>query len=133
MCDEEGYIWLTPRRGAAGYVLKSAPVDELVRGIREVAAGRCYLSPPLSDPEIEAYARQDEPAAPEVSASLTPREHEVLQLVAQGYTNARIAAELHLGPRTVAFHVHNLLSKLEASDRTEAVAIARQRGWLKDE
>ncbi len=81
MSDEEGYVWLTFQRGAAGYVLKNAPADEVVKGIREVVAGRRYLSSPLSDLAVKAFLRQDETPPQVADTPLSQREHEVLQLL----------------------------------------------------
>jgi two-component system, NarL family, response regulator NreC len=133
MCADDDYVWMTLQNGAAAYVLKNSTADELVKALREVMAGRRYLSPPLPDTAMKVHLQKDPPALPPADSSLTQREQEVLQLVAQGYPNAQIAQELQLSNRTIAFHVHNLLAKLEASNRTQAVANARQQGWLRDE
>lgn len=130
MCDDDEYMWLTFQNGAAAYVLKGAAADELVKVIYEVAAGRRYSCPPLPDLADDAGSPPDNPAPRTTRTTLTPREHDVLRLVARGQTNAEIAAELGLSERTVAHHVEHVLAKLGVSNRMAAVASAVQCGWL---
>jgi DNA-binding NarL/FixJ family response regulator len=130
MCDDEEYVWLTFQNGAAAYVLKDAAADELVTAIREVAAGRRYLCPPLPDLADNAGIPQDNSASRTPQTTLTAREHDVLRLVARGQTNMEIAAELSLSERTVAHHVEHVMGKLGVSNRMAAVAHAVQCGWL---
>jgi DNA-binding NarL/FixJ family response regulator len=151
MCDDDEYVWITLQSGAAAYVLKNAPADELVKAIRKVMAGRRYLSPPLSDRAIDLYAHTPPPTVDETLSKseqeidlqvfkvalqniddvLTSREQEVLRFMAKGWTNADIAAELGISRRTVAHHIENLLTKMHVHNRTEAVAKASQWGWIK--
>jgi DNA-binding NarL/FixJ family response regulator len=131
--DDDDYAWITLQNGAAAYVLKDSAADELVTAIREVMAGRRYLSSSLPSWIMAASLQENRPSSLPTASTLTEREREVLQLVSLGHTNARIAAELHLTQRTVAFHIHNLLEKLNATNRTEAVAIARRHGRLAEE
>jgi DNA-binding NarL/FixJ family response regulator len=101
--------------GAAGYVLKDAPLDDLVRAIEIVARGKVYL-----DPELAAWAAGGSHDA----RRLTARERDVLRLLAQGRRNDEIARELFIAPTTVRSHIDSATAKLHARTRTEAVAIA---------
>jgi DNA-binding NarL/FixJ family response regulator len=109
--------------GASGYLLKAAPAEELVAGVRSVAAGEVALSPAIA---AQLVARVREPAP----ATLTPRETEVLRLVAEGLSNRAIAERLFLGESTVKTHLLRTFEKLGVNDRTRAVTLAMQRGLL---
>lgn len=113
------------RAGAAGYLLKTAEPQELVRAIRAAHAGGAVLDPPAAGRLLEALA-----AEPERQAPLTPREHEVLALVAQGFPNKRIARELGVSEKTVKAHVGRILAKLGVADRTQAALYAVREGLL---
>lgn len=110
--------------GAAGYLLKAAPQDEIVAGIRLVASGQTALSPAVA---ARLVSRMREPAA---SVTLTPREIDVLRLVARGRSNKLIAADLGIGESTVKTHLLKVFEKLEVADRTHAVTVALERGLL---
>ena len=101
--------------GAKGYILKEAPHETLVRAIEKVAAGEGYVDPALM-PAFLAGKDQDD--------MLTAREREILQLLADGMSNADVAAKLFISQETVKSHVRHILTKLEADTRTHAVAIA---------
>lgn len=109
--------------GASGYLLKAAPADELIAGVRSVAAGEVALSPAIA---AQLVARMREPAP----ATLTPRETEVLRLVADGLSNREIGERLFLGESTVKTHLLRTFEKLGVNDRTRAVTLAMQRGLL---
>ena len=109
--------------GASGYLLKAAPAEELLAGVRSVAAGEVALSPAIA---AQLVARMRQPALP----TLTPRETEVLRLVATGLTNKQIGERLHLGEATVKTHLLRTFDKLGVSDRTRAVTLAMERGLL---
>lgn len=130
MHASESYVLEALRAGAAGYVLKDASADHLVRAIHEVAAGRRYLSPPLSDMAIEAYARKADGRPPDPYDSLTAREREVLRLAAEGRSSAEIGALLFISPRTVEVHRANLMRKLGLSGHAELIRFAIKRGIL---
>ncbi len=101
--------------GAKGYILKEAPHDTLVRAIERVAAGETYVDPALMPAFLSGKDRED---------MLTSREREILQLLADGMSNADVAARLFISQETVKSHVRHILAKLEADTRTHAVAIA---------
>lgn len=126
--DTDERILEAVRAGAAGYLLKGAPRDELFRAIRVVQGGGSLLQPVVASKLMRQVSLQPEAAAePE---PLTPRELEVLALLARGYQNKEIAAELVISERTVKFHVSSILGKLNAGNRTEAVAVAAQQGLV---
>jgi DNA-binding NarL/FixJ family response regulator len=129
MHANEAYVLEALSHGAGAYVLKQSEAGELVRALREVAAGRRYLSPPLSDRALEAYLRQSESGVPE-RATLTPREREVLQLVAEGHTSPEIAERLFISPRTVETHRSNLMRKLGLRTPADVVRYAVRHGVL---
>lgn len=109
--------------GASGYLLKAAPADELIAGVRSVAAGEVALSPAIA---AQLVARVRTPAPP----TLTPRETEVLRLVAEGLSNRIIGERLHLGEATIKTHLVRAFEKLGVNDRTRAVTLAMERGLL---
>ncbi|MGH2721556.1 MAG: response regulator [Actinomycetota bacterium] len=129
MHANEAYVLEALGSGAGAYVLKQSEAGELVRAVHEVASGRRYLSPPLSDRALEAYLRQFESGAPE-RATLTPREREVLQLVAEGHTSPEIAERLFISPRTVETHRSNLMRKLGLRTPADVVRYAVRHGVL---
>ncbi len=114
--------------GAQGYLLKGAPREEIFRAIRVVHEGGSLLQPIVASKLLLHVSQQA--SQPVEADSLTPRELEVLSLLAQGKSNKQIAAELVITERTTKFHVSSILSKLAAANRTEAVKIAVQRGLV---
>jgi DNA-binding NarL/FixJ family response regulator len=118
------------RAGASGFLLKTAPADELVRAVRVVAAGDSLLSPSITRRLVEEFARRPPPAVVDRLEELTQRETEVLRLVARGLSNAEIAAELVVEPSTVKSHVAGVLSKLDLRDRVQAVVLAYESGLV---
>jgi two-component system response regulator NreC len=125
---DESYVAEALRYGAAGYVLKGAHADELVQAVRTAVAGRRYFSPPLSAEGIAAYVERARATPPDPYESLTTREREVLQLVAEGYTSAAIAACLFISVRTVETHRASLMRKLGLHTQTDVVRYAVRRG-----
>ncbi|MEU4196691.1 response regulator transcription factor [Kribbella sp. NPDC026611] len=123
--DTDGYVVPAIEAGAIGYLLKDAPRDELLRAVQAAAEGRSVLAPSVAN-TLMNHVRT--PRAPEL---LSPRELEVLQLVAAGNTNREAAKHLFISEATVKTHLLNIYAKLGAPDRASAVAAAYNRGLLK--
>ena len=130
MHASETYVLEALRHGAAGYVLKDANPTELVQAVREVRAGRRYLSRGLSERAIDAYAEKAQAAPADAYDTLTTREREVLQLVAESSSASEIAARLGISPRTVETHRENLMRKLGLKSQTDLIRYALRRGIL---
>src|SRR5690606_26491926 len=126
--DTDERILAAVQAGAQGYLLKGAPRDEVFNAIRVVHSGGSLLQPVVASKLLRQMTQERE-AASEFE-ELTPRELEVLQLLAQGLQNKEIASQLVISERTVKFHVSSILGKLDAGNRTEAVAIAAQQGLV---
>jgi len=125
--DTDERILTAVRAGAQGYLLKGVPRQELFNAIRVVHGGGSLLQPIVASKLMQRVSQEPEPPIEQ----LTPREEEVLDLLAQGLQNKEIAQKLVISERTVKFHVSAILGKLEAGNRTEAVAIAVQRGLIR--
>ncbi len=130
MHANDAYVVEALKNGAVGYVLKDSQAADLVQAVKEVAAGRRFLSPPLSEREIELYVKKVEHAPEDPYESLTNREREVLQMAAEGRTSAEIAERLFISPRTAEGHRANVLRKLGLQNHTELVRFALKRGIL---
>lgn len=130
MHANEAYVMDALRKGACGYVLKEASMDDLVRAIRHVIAGRRFLSEPLSEHAIEAYLEQGKSDLLDPYETLTSREREVLHLSAEANSNAEIADRLSISPRTVETHRANLKRKLRLSSQADLIRYAFRRGIL---
>ena len=130
MYANEAYVLEALRNGAAAYVLKEASGAELVQAVREVTAGRRYLSPPLSENAIEVYVQRAKAGPLDPYETLTSREREVLHLAAEGHSNAGIGDRLGISPRTAETHRANLMQKLALHNQTDLVRYALQRGIL---
>ena len=131
MHSHEDYVLGALRNGAAAYVLKDSSSADLVRAVRDALAGRRYLSPSLTQPAIELYlerALREETF--DLYETLSHREREVLQLGAEGHTNAKIAARLFISSRTVETHRANAMRKLGLRSQTDLIRYALQRGIL---
>jgi len=130
MRASEAYVLEALRNGAAGYVLKASSAADLVRAVREVISGRHYLSPPLSERAIASYLQKAKDSPLDPYEMLTAREREVLQLAAQGYSNADVAARLSISPYTAMTHRSNLMRKLGLHTPTDLIRYALQRGLI---
>lgn len=126
--DLDEVVFEAIRAGAAGFLLKTGPADDLVRAVRVVAAGESLLSPSVTRRLVEEFARRPSAAPPAAVNELTPRELDVLRLVARGFSNAEIAAELVVETSTVKSHVASILAKLDLRDRVQAVVAAYESG-----
>jgi len=128
--DLDEYVYEALSAGASGFLLKDASGDDLITGVRVVAGGDALLAPSVTRRLIGDFARRrrQERPNPQVFATLTPRERDVLRLVARGLSNAEIAGELTLAEQTIKTHVGNMLAKLGLRDRTQAVVYAYENG-----
>jgi DNA-binding NarL/FixJ family response regulator len=126
------YVFEAVRAGASGFLLKTAPPEELVHAVRVVGAGDALLSPSITRHLIGEFARLSRRPAktPPELASLTERETEVLKLLAAGLSNSEIARRLFLGEATVKTHVGRVLDKLGLRDRVQAVVYAYEHGLV---
>jgi DNA-binding NarL/FixJ family response regulator len=128
MSDDDEAVVAAMRAGARGYVIKGPGRDEVLHAVRTVSAGGAVFSPAVADRLGGLFASLAAVPGKVAFPSLTTREQEVLDLVARGYDNRRIARELFLSDKTVRNHVSNVLTKLEVDDRAEAVRRARNAG-----
>ncbi|HZS15934.1 MAG TPA: response regulator transcription factor [Candidatus Dormibacteraeota bacterium] len=130
--DLDRYVYEALRAGAAGFLLKDAPPTELAAAVRAVAAGDSLLAPSVTRRLIERFVALPAPpsATPETLADLSAREAEVLRLVARGLSNQQIAEQLVVSTATVKSHVARLLMKLGLHDRTQAVVLAYETGFV---
>ena len=126
--DLDDYIVDAFRAGASGFLLKTAPPQQLVAAVRTVHAGDALLAPASTRRLIEQSARPPAPAP--ALDMLTPREHDVLHLLARGLTNAEIAQQLVVEPSTIKSHVASVLAKLGLRDRVQAVITAYETGLI---
>jgi DNA-binding NarL/FixJ family response regulator len=128
--DLDEYVYRALKAGASGFLLKDTPPDQLVAAIRSVGDGDALLSPSITRRLIEAFTATD-PVTPDVPRELgllSPRETEVLQLLARGRSNQEIANELFVAETTVKSHVARILTKLDLRDRVQAVVFAYESG-----
>ena len=130
--DEDEYVYEALRAGASGFLLKRTPAASLVEGIRVIAGGDALLAPSVTRRLIDQFARSPGPGKPEASALqlLSPREREVLTLVATGLSNSECAEQLFMSEGTVKTHVKRIYTKLDLRDRTQAVIFAYEAGMV---
>jgi DNA-binding NarL/FixJ family response regulator len=131
MFEDDKSIFAAMRAGAHGYVLKGADGAETLRAIHAVANGEAIFSPEITRRLTGYFAAPDgdpRTAATQAFPNLTEREHEILSLMAGGYTNTAIASRLYLSPKTVRNYVSNIFTKLQVSDRPQAIVRAREAG-----
>jgi DNA-binding NarL/FixJ family response regulator len=128
--EDDDYIFGALAAGASGFLLKRTRPEELIAAIHTVASGDSLLSPSVTRRVIDRMAQQPPPGAPvgERLAELTPRERDVLELIARGLSNGEIAAELVIEESTVKTHVKRILAKLRLRDRVQAVIFAYESG-----
>ena len=137
--DRDDYLFAALRAGASGFLLKNGTPEELIEAIRVLARGDGLLAPEITRRVISTFARPGDPTgtahrgpdADAALAELTPREREVLMLLAAGSSNAEIAATIHLGEATVKTHVSRVLAKLGLRDRVQAVVFAYENGVVR--
>jgi DNA-binding NarL/FixJ family response regulator len=129
--DTDENLYRALRAGASGFLLKVSSPEHLITAIRVVAAGEALLDPAVTTRVISAFTAQPGPRPPAEVGALTPREAEVLRLVARGLSNAEIAAALAVGEATVKTHVARVLMKLGLRDRVQAVVFAYESGVVR--
>ena len=130
--DLSEYVYQAMKAGASGFLLKDVRPEQLAEAVRVVAAGEALLAPAITRRLIEEFVRRPPPGtrAPAELAQLTDRELEVLKLVAQGHSNAQLAASLVLSEATVKTHLTHILAKLNLRDRVQAVVLAYESGLV---
>lgn len=133
MYSSSAFIAQALQAGAIGYVLKGCTEENLVRSVKEAAAGRRFLSPPVTEIAIDAYIEQSRTGTFDAHETLTPRQREVLQLAAEGKTNAEIADRLNISPRTVENHRSMLMQRLGLQNQTELIRHAIRHGLIPPE
>ncbi|MBB5779429.1 response regulator [Nonomuraea angiospora] len=129
--DTDENLYAALRAGTSGFLLKVSPPEQLLEAIRVVHAGDALLDPAVTSRVIATFAGRAEPTPSPRLAELTPRELEVLRLLARGLTNAEIAGELYVGEATVKTHVARVLMKLSLRDRAQAVVFAYETGVVR--
>ena len=130
MHRSDEYFFEILKAGASGYLLKTADTDELVQAVRATAHGDVFLHPSMAKKLLGVYLSQANEETNETEPPLSPREKEILHLLAQGYSNKEIAEKLVVSPSTVNTHRGNLMNKLGLSTRRELIQYARQRGII---
>ena len=130
MHSNEEFVFQVLQAGASGYVLKHSDSSEILMAIRAALAGGSYLSPQISRAVIDDYVRRGEdPGRGSKLDQITPREREVLQLLAEGLSNQAIARQLSISVKTVESHRSSIMSKLGLNNKTELVRFALRQGW----
>ncbi len=127
--DDDDVLWGAVEAGAAGFMLKDAPADDIIRAVRTVAAGGSWLDPRVT-PRLLSALRSARPAPSASLAPLSDRELEVLALLARGASNSEIAEALYVSERTVKGHVGSIFTKLGARDRAAAIVLAFDAGLV---
>jgi DNA-binding NarL/FixJ family response regulator len=130
--DSDEYVYAALRAGASGFLLKDSPSEQLVAAVRSVAAGDALIDPSITRRLIQQFIHATRPRAdqPPQLVTLTPRERDVLRLVAQGLSNAEIATRLVVEESTAKTHVGRILMKLDLRDRVQAVVFAYECGFV---
>jgi DNA-binding NarL/FixJ family response regulator len=131
MFEDDKSIFAAMRAGAHGYVLKGADGAETLRAIQAAASGEAIFSPTITRRLTDYFAtpeRESTTRSEQAFSNLTDREHEILSLMAEGYTNNAIASRLYLSPKTVRNYVSSIFTKLRVSDRSQAIVHAREAG-----
>ena len=128
MYEDDDSVFSAMRAGARGYVLKGAHPSQILKVLRAVASGEAYFGPEIAR-RLMSFFSAPKPTSPvEAFPELTSREVEILDLIAQGHTNAKIAARLYVSPNTVRNHISHIFEKLQVADRAHAIVRAREAG-----
>jgi DNA-binding NarL/FixJ family response regulator len=130
--DLDEYVYAAIRAGASGFLLKTTPPHQLVQGVRAVNSGDALLAPQITRRLLDRFVQRPPPGnkTPTELTDLTPRELDVIRLIADGHSNAEIASTLFLSEATIKSHVNHLLTKLGLRDRVQAVALAYRTGLM---
>lgn len=128
--DADEWVFDAIRAGAHGYLLKDTPPQQLITAIRNTAEGKAAIDPSVAGKILHTFAKQPTAAPTELMEELSDREIEVLQLMAEGLTNAQIGSRVHLSEGTIRNYVSTILGKLDAKDRTQAVVTAIRHGLI---
>ena len=133
MFEDDDSVFSAMRAGARGYVLKGAPPSEILKVVRAVGDGEAHFGPEIAKRLMDFFSAP-KPASPEEAfPELSSREREVLDLIARGHSNAKIAARLFVSPKTVANHLSHIFTKLQVADRAHAIIRAREAGLGRDD
>ena len=128
MFEDDDSVFAAMRAGARGYVLKGADQAEILKVIRAVAAGEAHFGPEIARRLMSFFSVPRHATVSEAFPELTTREREVLDLIAQGRNNQKIAGELYVSSKTVRNHISNIFAKLQVADRAQAIIRAREAG-----
>ena len=128
--DDDEWVFDAIRAGAAGYLLKDAPRDQIIEAIRGTAAGATHVDPKVAGKLFQFVSQPAAPASAHFAVDLSPREREILELIAEGLSNAEIAERLFLSKGTVQNYVSTLFAKLDVTDRTQAAVLALRYGLV---
>ena len=128
MFEDDDSVFSAMRAGARGYVLKGAPPSEILKVLRAVAAGEAHFGPEIARRLMSFFSEPSPASTQDIFPELSAREVEILDLIAQGHSNAKIAARLYLSPKTVGNHISHIFTKLQVADRAHAIIRAREAG-----
>ena len=128
MYEDDDSIFSAMRAGARGYVLKGAHPSQILKVLRAVADGEAYFGPEIARRLMDFFSAPKPPSPAEAFPELTTRERDILDLIAQGRSNAKIARRLYLSPKTVGNHISHIFTKLQVADRAQAIIRAREAG-----
>ena len=133
MFEDDDSVFSAMRAGARGYVLKGADPSEILKVVRAVAGGEAYFGPEIARRLVDFFSAPKVTSREEALPELTARERDILDLIAQGHSNARIAARLFVSPNTVRNHITHIFAKLQVTDRAQAIIRAREAGLGRDD
>jgi DNA-binding NarL/FixJ family response regulator len=128
MFEDDDSVFSAMRAGVRGYVLKGAPPSQILKVLRAVAGGEAYFGPEIAKRLMDFFSAPKTASPEETFPELSAREVEILDLIAQGYSNAKIAGRLFLSPKTVGNHISHIFTKLQVADRAHAIIRAREAG-----
>ena len=132
MFEDDDSVFSAMRAGARGYVLKGADPSEILKVVRAVAGGEAYFGPEIARRLADFFSTPKVASPEEALPELTARERDILDLIAQGHSNAKIAARLFVSPNTVRNHITHIFAKLQVADRAQAIIRAREAGLGRD-